>query len=280
MSDAEDNIPEGGLHQETEDDNPDLEDIQELLDMGYEQLDAFREWVDTRLELGSRIAEQDCFNAEFLIDYLANQHRKSAANINEFELRWFLFSHYIRKAAAEEEIEERLPESLQRFFGFLRREHRELTPEWVEAVLDDTAFYAKRRRDYALLDIEDERAWETGFRAWCEELEDDLDTRCLWLPREIGDGLEWSEVMGWREATLFQEANGNWQRERERLLRNGLDYEAARTQLLDTYEAWMDTPQARLDDETPREVVIAERLEIEEEQDETDSGDARQGDDF
>ena len=82
---------------------------------------------------------------------------------------------------------------------------------------------------------------------------------------------QWSEVMGWREATLFQEANGNWQRERERLLRNGLDYEAARTQLLDTYEAWMDTPQARLDDETPREVVIAERLEIEEEQDEVDS---------
>ena len=270
MNDADDGIPEGGLHYDLEEDN---QDIQELLDLGYEQLDAFTNWVDTSLELGPRIAEQDCFNAEFLIDYLANHQRKSAANINEFELRWFLFSHYIRKASAEEEIEERLPESLQRFFSFLRREHRELTPPWVDSVLDDTAFYARRRREYALLDSEDERAWEVGFRNWCAELEDDLDTRCLWMPREIGDGLEWSEVMAWREATLYQEANENWQREREQLLRSGLDYEAARNQLLDSYEGWLDTPQARLEDETPREVVLAERLQRAEEELEPDTPD-------
>ena len=267
MSDVGDDIPEGGWHLENEENN---QDIQELLDLGYEQLDAFTNWVDTTLELGPRIAEQDCFNAEFLIDYLANQHRKSITNINEFELRWFMFSHYIRKASAEEEIEERLPESLQRFFSFLRREHRELTPLWVDSVLDDTAFFARRRREYAILDSQDERAWEIGFRNWCAELEDDLDTRCLWLPREIGDGQEWSEVMGWREATLYQEANENWQREREQLLRDGLDFESARTELLDSYEAWLGTPQTRLDDENPREVIQTERLERAEEEQDSD----------
>ena len=172
-----------------------------------------------------------------------------------------MFSHYIRKAQAEEEIEERLPDSLHRFFGFLRREHPELAPEWVESVLDDTAFYAKRRREYAALNSVDERAWEMGFREWCAELEDDLDTRSLWLPREIGDGLEWGDVMAWREFTLHREANDNWQREREQLLHSGLDVEAVREHLFQSYEAWLDTPQARLEEETPREVIQAERLE-------------------
>lgn len=260
MSDADD-IPEGGLSHEDAEDNPDIE---ALLDLGYEQLNAFTEWVDTTLELGSRLAEQDSFNAEFLIDYLANHHQKSIADINEFDLRWFMFSHYIRKAQAEEEIEERLPESLHRFFTFLRREHQELMPDWVPGVLDDTSFYTRRRREYAALDSADERAWEVGFRAWCQELEDDLDTRCLWLPRELGDGLEWGDAMGWRESTLHREANENWQRERAELLRSGLDYEEAHAHLLQSYEAWMNTPQSRLDEESPLETIQAERLEREE----------------
>ena len=136
------NIPEGGLRSEQADDAQ--QDIQELLDLGYDQLDGFRVWVDERLEMGSRIAEQDCFNAEFLIDYLANHQRKGVADINEFELRWFMFSHYIRKAMADEETELRMPDSLQRFFGFLRSEHQELVPEWVGSVLDDVSFLCQK----------------------------------------------------------------------------------------------------------------------------------------
>jgi hypothetical protein len=254
---------EGGPDDEREDE--DNEDIQALLELGYEQLDGFRNWVDDRLEMGARIAEQDCFNAEFLIDYLANHQRKGVSDINEFELRWFMFSHYIRKAMADEETETRLPESLQRFFGYLRRAHRELAPAWVGSVLDDVGFFIKRRQEYAALNDVDERAWEMGFREWCAELEDDLDTRCLWLPRDIGDGMEWSDVMGWRESTLHAQATEAWQQERDQLLRQGLDYEAARTRLMDIYYGWLDTPQARLDEQTPLEVIQAERLDRAEE---------------
>src|SRR5689334_19597965 len=84
-------------------------DIQSLLDAGYEQLDGFVTWLEETLGLDTRTAQQDCFNAESLLDYLANHQHKAAADINEFELRWFLFSHYIRKAMAEPETEERLP---------------------------------------------------------------------------------------------------------------------------------------------------------------------------
>src|SRR5580658_5002886 len=80
--------------------------ITELLDIGYQQLDRYVEWSESTLRLDTRTSQQDVFNAENLIDYLANNHRKSVLDMNEFELRWFVFSHYIRKAMADVETEE------------------------------------------------------------------------------------------------------------------------------------------------------------------------------
>jgi len=241
---------------EVEGDDPDIE---ALLNVGYEQLDGFAEWLEASLGLDTRTAQQDCFNAEALIDYLANQQRKAAADINEFELRWFLFSHYIRKAMADAETEERLPDSLRRFFTYLSAEHGYAMPSWMQAALDERPFYLARRQAYADLDSEDEREWEEGFRAWCAELEDDLDTRALWLPRDMGEGMDWGDIMGWREATLQEEANQLWQEERQTLLDDGMDYETARSRLLDSYYLWLDTPQERLEGATPREIVLDER---------------------
>src|SRR5688572_19730524 len=126
-SGAENNghAPYGG---EEEEDTP----LQALLDDAYDQLDRFVEWVEGYLELNTRTAQQDCFNAEFLIDYLVNQFEKPVAEINEFELRWFVFSHYIRKAMADAETEERLPDSLLRFFHFMGSEEGMTVPAWVQ----------------------------------------------------------------------------------------------------------------------------------------------------
>src|SRR5262249_4829956 len=156
------------------------------------------------------------------------------------------FSHYLRKAQADVETEERLPDSLLRFFTYLRAEHGYSIQDWLFSTLDDRAFYLKRRRDYLELDSEDERAWEEGFRAWCTELEDDLDLRCLWLPRDLGIGIAHADVMGWREATLLEEANRLWQAEREELLRAGLDFDTVRERLMESTLHWTSTPQVRL----------------------------------
>jgi hypothetical protein len=234
-------------------------DIGALLEIGYDQLDGFVAWLEETVRVDTRTAQQDCFNAECLIDYLANQYHKTALEINEFELRWFLFSHYIRKAMADGETEERLPASLQRFFHFLQAEHAASIPDWILRVLDDEAFYLKRRNDYAQLDSENERKWEQGFREWCAELEEDLDLRILWLPRELGDGLQWGDVLGWREATLQEEANRLWQEERAHLLQEGMSYDRVREHLMESYRLWLDTPQSKLDGLTPLETILEER---------------------
>jgi len=246
-------------------DTPDGEahrsEILDLLELGYEQLDAFVAWDEEAMQVGARIAQQDCFNAELLIDYLANHHQKGISGINEFDLRWFILSHYIRKAQADPETEERLPESLTRFFQFLRMQHSELVPSWLSSVLEDDAFYQHRRLAYHELDQMDEHAWDQEFHEWCRELEDDLDLRGLWLPRDLGDHLQWSPTMGWRESTLQGEANRDWQRERERLVHSGVDFDTIRERLTVEFQLWVDTPQARLDGMTPREVIVAERAD-------------------
>jgi len=253
-----------------EDSEHDDTDIQVLLDIGYEQLDGFVAWLETSVGADSRTAQQDCFNAEVFIDYLANQHHREATEINEFELRWFVFSHYIRKANADYAIEERLPTSLERFYRYLAAQYDYSIPRWLTAALDDEEYYLKRRSDYRGLDSEDERRWEEGFKEWCLELEDDLDTRCLWLPRDFGDGMFWADAMGWREATLQQKANRGWQRERESGLAEGLDFEALRERLLRWYNDWLDMPQPRLEDSSPREVILEEHLDRAEEADDSE----------
>lgn len=235
--------------------------ITELLDLGYQQLDRYVEWSESALRLDSRIAQQDVFNAEALMDYLANQHRKAIADMNEYELRWFVFSHYIRKAMADAETEERLLSSLERFMGYLARMREVEITDWMRSVLDEASYYHKRRAAYHLLSSEDEREWKLGFKEWCAELDDDLDSRCLLIPADLGDGLTWSDNMGWREATLRDEANAIWQRERDQLLIEGMSYDQIRDQLMIAYFAWADTPQARLEGLSPSETILAERLE-------------------
>ena len=235
--------------------------IQAILDRGYATLDRFVAWLEEMLDIDNRTAQQDAFNAEALLDYLANYHRKPVHDINEFELRWFVFSHYIRKAMADDETEEHLVSSLQRFFEYLRVRENYIVPEWLYSVLDDQPFFLSRRKAYHELDSIDERNWEVGFRAWCEELEEDLDVRCLWLPRDLGEGYSWEEKRGWREATLYDEANQNWQEERAELLKSGLDYEAARSRLLTSYLLWTETEQQKLENRTPIEIILVERQE-------------------
>jgi len=245
-------------------------EIGELLDEAYDLLDGFVAWLEGEAGLDTRTAQQDCFNAESLLDYLANHYQKSIRDINEFELRWFVFSHYIRQSIADTETEERLPDSLRRLSIYLRAEQAVDLPEWLHGVLDDGILYRKRREQYKTLNPDDEAEWQQGYRLWCEELEDELDVRCLWLPRELGDGMFWGDAMGWREATLYKEANELWQTERTALLRDGMDYESVRSQLLDTYLFWIENEQARLDGRTPRTVILQERSERPDEDDAED----------
>ena len=52
----------------------------------------------------------------------------------------------------------------------------------------------------------------------------------------------------------------------ERRKGGGLDFETIRAELMAEYLEWLDSPQAKLDDSTPRDVVQIERMDAEETQ--------------
>jgi hypothetical protein len=236
-------------------------DIQSLLDEAYDLLDGFVVWLEEELDEDVRLAQMDCTNCEFLLDYLANYEYKSIREMNEFDLRWFVFSHYIRKATAGYETEEMLLDSLRRFFNYLRKEHLYTVPEWIPAVLEDRVFYLKRLADFKKMEEEDEEEWQAAFREWCRDLEEDLSERLLWLPREMGEGLFWLDAMGWREAALYQEANHHWQTQRVHLLSQGLEHAEVLARLQTAYAEWLQAGQERLSGMSPLQIIQAERRE-------------------
>ena len=62
--------PEEDLDNSSPLENAGEHDIQELLDTGYEQLDGFVNWLEENMHMDARTAQQDCLNAESLLDYL------------------------------------------------------------------------------------------------------------------------------------------------------------------------------------------------------------------
>ena len=238
-------------------------DIQTILDDGYDMLNEFQEWLEKSLKIDSDTAQQECYNAESLIEYLAYRARRHVQHIDEFHLRWFIFSHYIRNSIAGKETEERLLESISHLYQRLQLFAGFKQPDWMTATLEDQSFYLHRRSEYREMNGEDERQWQDQYRDWCEELENDLDARCLLMPRNLTESLKWGDKMGWREATLYEEANNNWQKERVALLMDGLDYDSIRFDLTSAYNLWLQTEQSRLDEETPLTVILEERAEAE-----------------
>ena len=234
-------------------------DIQSILDDGYDLLNEFQIWLEKSLNIDSDTSQQECYNAESLLEYLAYRARRHAPQIDEFHLRWFVFSHFIRNSIAGKETEEKLLDSLKHLYQFLYLKQGFMQPDWMSATLEDSAFYLDRRAAYREMNSEDEREWQDQYRDWCEELEQDLDARCLLMPRNLTESLRWGDKMGWREATLYEEANNNWQKGRVELLLDGLDYDAIRYDLTTAYESWLENPQSRLDDETPLMVIFDER---------------------
>ncbi len=236
-------------------------DTQDLLDEGYQLLDGFVNWLETVLGIDTKVTQQDVFNAEMLVDYVAEAAKLPVTQMDEFDLRWFAYSHYIRKANAEQEIEHRLLESLRRFVQYLKAEHGFLPEDWVEEVLGFPEIYMDRWQGLYKLDGGGEVQWLAGYRTWCAELEDSLDARGLALPREMGDSLYWGESMGWREGTLRHRAQRMWLLHRADMIVLGYGFADMRDRLADAYIYWMDTPQSHLDGLTPKEVVLIERRE-------------------
>ncbi len=233
--------------------------ISSLIDEGYNLLDDFIRWLEEELGATARLVQQDSFNGELLMEFLAHSHSKGFGEINEYELRWFIYSHAIRKSIADDNTQQRLPVSLINLFHFIQVKKELQIEPWLTTILQDGEAYQNRLQSYTSLSAEDEQKWQEGFAEWCAELDSDLEMRCLAIPADLGQGMYWRDEMGWREATLREEANRIWQQERLELLGSGADFEEALRQLQTSYYIWTDMPQDKLDGFTPSQIIMEER---------------------
>jgi hypothetical protein len=235
-------------------------DVQDLMDTWYDTLSGFSAWLKEALELDETTIRQNCYHAELFLDYVIEAESKPITAINEFDLRWFFYYHAIRKMKGEDS-ERYLPDSLRRYIEFLRVERDFEVEDWLYDVLDAREIYEERWKEYNKLQGGDQTDWLAGYRQWVGELEDDLDSRCLLLPREVGDDLTWAEEMGWREGTFRRRAQRLWIISRNLLIEQGYSVNEMRDPLMHSYLYWLDTPQSVLEGLSPKEVILQERRE-------------------
>ena len=142
---------------------------------------------------------------------------------------------------ADTETEERLLPSLNRFFGCLAFSGDLKITDWMRSVLTKP-FYVPATSPCRVTRMN--APGKLGFADWCTELDEDLDSRCLLLPSSLGGGISWSETKGWREATLYDEANALWQSERMDLLAGGMHFEQMRDALVLSFQDWADSTRS------------------------------------
>ncbi len=236
-------------------------DTQDLLDSGYDELGRYAQWLDTHTSTDNRTSERYNYVLEALIDYLANYPKTDFRSMLEYDLTWFCYFYYIRQSTPDAAIQEALLPALSSFTSWMKYEYEWLAPSWLAPIVDDETLYNRRLANYRTLENLSESDWADAFEAWCNELNDYLDSRCMLVPREIGNGIVWGGTMGWREKALYDHCARRWQHERESRLRAGAGYEEIRQTLLNSYTSWLETPQERLDMASPREVIMLERID-------------------
>lgn len=239
------------------------EPVSSLVERNEAFLHRFVKWMAQHEQYPEYVQLWHYANVEAFLDYLATYAKTPLEQVNEFDVRWFLYHYYIRRDMDEmdEEATHILLQSLALFYRFLQEEAAWVLPNWLLNVLSDQSFFEKRLLDYRKLSALPEEEAERGYAAWNKELLDDLDARLLLIPNEIGEGLSWMQPSGWREAALYEEALRMWLKLRSELLTRNVDEHSLQESLIGAYQAWLRTPQDRLDHQTPVEVILAEREE-------------------
>lgn len=131
-----------------------------------QEIDRFEGWLQEKCGMRVREAQAHAFNASCLADYLISYEDKALEGIDEAALKWFLYSHYLRKVVAPDEVELLLPRSITLFYQYLQSWGKMEDVTWIQAVCADEARYLDRRQRYLELDLDDDQAWS----AWINEL--------------------------------------------------------------------------------------------------------------
>jgi len=143
----------------------------------------FAHWLVEEKGLSPEEADGYGFNAYTLADYLIRGEGLTPETVDERALKWFLYSHYIRKCMAPEETELALPRSIGLFYEYLQALGRMDDIGWIQAICADEDKYLARRAGYRSLNVEEDAAFQRGFERWINELRQEI------LPAGVPDEL-------------------------------------------------------------------------------------------
>ncbi|MDH7485097.1 MAG: hypothetical protein QHJ81_02340 [Anaerolineae bacterium] len=134
----------------------------------------FAQWLVKEKRLSPEEASNHGFNAHVLADYLICYEGLTLETVSEQALKWFLYSHYIRKVMAPRETELALPRSIGLLYEYLHVLGRVSDLGWIQALCADEQRYRARWQGYQDLDVEDEEAFRRGFGKWINELRQEI----------------------------------------------------------------------------------------------------------
>jgi hypothetical protein len=198
-------------------------------------------------------ATHDEQDADFFVQLMHGEQGVRLPAVTELDLRTFLYDLLPRKSMTTKEHGNAIRASLERFFDYLAASE-ELCYPWATAILrDDPAF---------------EERWEScpgrqrndALGAWMAELYEDLDARVMLPANQLAGVGEWGETMGVEESQLYTTLGREWLRWRDAEIALGNRTPKELWDRLTARQAeWEQTPQARLGDRPPSEVIVRER---------------------
>jgi len=222
-------------------------------------LDDFSEWLGSSKHMEAGEISERRQHAEALVEFLHVVKGKECSELDELDLRQFLYNHAIALWVEPIGAQGRLPASVALFYEYLEQKGVFDGSRWLKPICSDIEYYLSRCRSFRNWENRDSQ-WEEHFAAWCDELDQDLYRRCL-LPAERLDGeTVWSENMGEMERRIHRELASFLVKRRKELMESGVkSFHTLRNRLEQLQKAWLARPKKRFGGRSPLELVKQEQ---------------------
>lgn len=236
------------------------EDMDEFAEQQMVIAEEFRFWLEEK-GLKENKVRQYSLNVELFLKFLTYYQVIPVAAVHEYDLRFFLYEWYPRKALESDRRRAKtLLTSLKKFFQFLLEEE-EISCTWSGPILADRAIFIKRWESCPFNFMADQTT-----ETWEQEGYADLDARQFHPDGNMGITSEWGEAgMGVEEEELHSELHRRWLIWRDELILSGIAHPGElRAELVERQRVWEQTPHPNYQHRPPIDVIEDERIGIEE----------------
>lgn len=201
------------------------------------------------------------FNIYMLVDYLADYEGKSVKDINELDLRIFMYNWIIHKALVPLPIKRVIPESVSVFYEFLENNKLIKDIKWLKKICADKKYYQKRLKEYNLIKT-GSSDYQEKYAKWHNDLTEELYNLCLIPSSYLGEKEQWGSAMGIRERSLYEQLSKYILQQKQKLETEGKTEPKENRATLDKLQKeWVARKVKKLG-MSPYEAVMQERKEL------------------